>query len=240
MGLHDHFRPPLSPRRQWHGFHHAWATYISAELNEKLPAGYFAAPNVAFGIEIDVAALDERVAVAASAGPDFGAEREIWHPEAPTFTLPLPLITDVVEALIYSEDGGPVLAGAIELVSPANKDRPSHRDAFVAKCQAYLQRGLGLVMIDIVTERSANLHRELLERLAPPFVSSRLSDLYAAAYRPVEVGGDPSLNVWEKSLAIGQSLPTMPLWLPGELCVAVDLNASYERTCREQRIPDTL
>jgi hypothetical protein len=28
--------------------------------------------------------------------------------------------------------GGPVLAGAVELVSPANKDRPAHREAAFA------------------------------------------------------------------------------------------------------------
>jgi hypothetical protein len=29
----------------------------------------------------------------------------------------------------------------------------------------------------------------------------------------------------------------MPLWLPREICMPVDLPATYERTCREQRIP---
>ena len=34
--------------------------------------------------------------------------------------------------------GKPQLAGAVELVSPANKDRPASREAFVSKCAAYL------------------------------------------------------------------------------------------------------
>jgi len=58
MVLQDHFRPPLSVRRQWHAFHNAWATYISSDLNQRLPEGYFAEANVQFGIEIDVAAFD--------------------------------------------------------------------------------------------------------------------------------------------------------------------------------------
>jgi len=42
---------------------------------------------------------------------------------------------------------------AIELVSPGNKDRPETCRLFAAKCVAYLTRGIGLVVIDIVTER---------------------------------------------------------------------------------------
>ncbi len=60
MPLCDHFHPPLSTRRHWHAFHNAWATYIAADLNHRLPEGYFAEPNVQFGIEIDVAAFEEQ------------------------------------------------------------------------------------------------------------------------------------------------------------------------------------
>jgi hypothetical protein len=56
--LQDHFHPPLSIRRHWHAFHNAWATYIASDLNRRLPEGYFAEPNVQFGIEIDVAAFE--------------------------------------------------------------------------------------------------------------------------------------------------------------------------------------
>ena len=56
MPLLDHFRPPLAGRRNWHGFHNAWATTIAYDLNARLPAGYFAEPNVQFNLEIDVAA----------------------------------------------------------------------------------------------------------------------------------------------------------------------------------------
>jgi len=59
MALLDHFHPPLSTRRHWQAFYNAWATYIASEPNKTLPEGYFAEPNVQFGIEIDVAAFDE-------------------------------------------------------------------------------------------------------------------------------------------------------------------------------------
>src|SRR5438552_138747 len=38
------------------------------------------------------------------------------------------------EVLIYDAKRGRHLVAAIEIVSPANKDRPEHRNVFVAKC----------------------------------------------------------------------------------------------------------
>src|SRR5687767_6832109 len=131
MPLQDHFKPPLSLRRHWHSFHNAWATYISSDLNARLPEGYFAEANVQFGIEIDVVAFEE--AGPPGSGHHSGATA-VWTAPPPTLTVPLPVITDIVEVLVFNQEAGPTLAGAIELVSPANKDRPAHRDAFVSKC----------------------------------------------------------------------------------------------------------
>jgi hypothetical protein len=148
----------------------------------------------------------------------------------------LPLLTDLVEIAIYQTEGGPVLAGAIELVSPANKDRPAHREAFLSKCRSYIQQGLGLVIVDIVTDRRADLHRLLLLGLETDAGSANPTDLYAASYRPIERDGQPRLDIWHEPMTLRHPLPTVPLWLRGGLCLPVDLDASYERTCREQRI----
>ncbi len=244
MVLHDHFRPPLGARRHWHAFHNAWATYIASDLNGWLPEGYFAEPNVQYGIEIDVATFEEPgfVPPTTLAWPG-NSQAAGWSAPAPTQTIPLVILTDIVEVLVFGREGGPTLAGAIELVSPANKDRPENRDAFVTKCATYLQQGLGLVVVDVVTDRRADLHRDLLARFgaspvrAPGPAGSHNSDLHADSYRPVERDGRPSLDIWHQPLSIGEPLPSLPLWLPGALCLQVDLGASYTRTCREQRIP---
>ena len=52
---------------------------------------------------------------------------------------------------------------AVELVSPANKDRPEHRSQFTSKCTALLRQGVSLVLVDVVTSRNVNLYAELLE-----------------------------------------------------------------------------
>ncbi|WP_089936929.1 DUF4058 family protein [Candidatus Entotheonella palauensis] len=233
MALQDHFHPPLSLRRHWHAFHNAWATYIASDLNRLLPAGYFAEPHVQFGVEIDVAAFDETVVLQA---PDEAGELPVWHPSAPTLTVPFPQATDTVEILLFQHVEGPVLVGAVELISPANKDRPSHCDAFVAKCETYLQQGAGLVIVDVVTARQANLHDALLARLAAVAPSGSEAGLYAVSYRTIKRDGQSRLDIWQETFAIGDALPTLPLWLRGALCLPVDLEAAYDRTCREHRI----
>jgi hypothetical protein len=231
MVLQDHFRPPLGARRHWHAFHNAWATYIASDLNRRLPEGYFAEPNVQFGIEIDE--VDCPNGQSSATGPD----PDGWMVSAPTQTIPLPVVADVVEVLVFDRDGGPTLAGAIELVSPANKDRPDHCNAFVTKCAAYLQQGLGLVIVDVVTGRRFDWHKALLKRLGTDATNPVDAKLYASSYRPVDRDGQASLDIWQDGLAIGKALPSLPLWLRGSLCLRVDLDATYDRTCREQRIP---
>jgi hypothetical protein len=38
-------------------------------------------------------------------------------------------------------------------------------------------------------------------------------------------------------LAFGQPLPKVPIWLSDDLSVPLELQASYEETCRVLRIP---
>jgi hypothetical protein len=232
MPLHDHFHPPLNIRRSWTSFHAAWATYVAEALNEQLPEGYFAEPHAQFAIEIEVATWEE------PGGPPRQEQpRLAWTPPAPQATLPLVIVTDVVEVRVIRGEGGPVLAGAIEFVSPSNKDRPLAREAFVSKCAAYLQQGAGLLVVDIVTERRANTHADLLARVSPASQSGPGAELYAAAYRPFSRAGQPTLEVWYEELHLGGTLPIWPLWLRGGFQLPIDLNATYERTCQKLRVP---
>ena len=223
MPLLDHFRPPLSERRHWHSFHNSWATAISSQLNALLPEGYFAEANVQLRIEID-AAFGDTPPVAAS---------DSWAVPEPRLSVPLELAEVAVEVTVFGQVGGPQLAAAVELVSPANKRRPTNREAFVSKCATYLRAGVGLAIADVVTARGGDLHGELLTRLGTPTAGE--SPLFAAAYRPVERNG-AKLDVWREPLTVGGELPTLPLWLRGGLCLPLDLAASYERTVREQRV----
>lgn len=239
MPLLDHFHPPLHGPRHWEGFHHAWATFIAGQLNqETLPPDYFAESEISLGpeLEIDVATLE-----LTSAGAEGqGCATVVWTPARPKITAKVNYAhLDSYEIRVYQDLGGAELRGAIELISPANKDRAGSRRTFAAKCAGYLKRGIGLVIVDVVTSRTANLHEELLAVLE---VTSRRAawtsptSLYAVAYRPVTVRKYPRLEAWPESLALGETLPVLPLWLTLDLCVPICLEESYLATCRSLRI----
>ncbi len=238
MPLHDHFHPPLSVRRPWEGFHSAWATAIAFHLNNGvLPAEYYAMPLVetAGRVEVDVATLREDGIVE----PRSGAATAPWSPPSPTQTLELDRNgADVFEVQIQRQFGGPQLRAALELVSPSNKDRPASRRAFASKCVGYLNRGVSLIVVDIVTERSANLHAEILHALQkngePPWESP--TKLYVVAYRPHETAEWLRIELWQETLTLGMDLPTVPLWLEPDLCVRLPLEESYRVTAQSLRM----
>jgi hypothetical protein len=124
------------------------------------------------------------------------------------------------------------------LVSPGNKARLEARRAFTAKCLSYLQMGIGLVIVDIVTERQANLHDELvgLMEQAENFQFPTETPLYVTAYRPSRRTTGDQVEIWLSGLALGQVLPTMPLALRGAATVPLDLETTYAEVCRDSRL----
>src|SRR2546421_10011379 len=131
---------------------------------------------------------------------------------------------DTFEVRVFSTVAGLTLVAVIELVSPGNKDRPAERRAFTAKCASYLAQGVSLIVMDIVTNRHANLHNDLMRLMeaAPGLDFPAEVTLYAAAYRPVRRGEQEEIDFWLRPLAVGAPLPTLPLRLTRDLFVAVD------------------
>ena len=239
MPLLDHFHPPLKSSRQWGSIHSAWANAITQQLNhDLLPPDYFAEPHVQLGneFEVDVATFQQECLSGSGVS---GVATAVWSPPHPVLTGVIDSVSwDLFEVQILQDLGGPQLRAAIELVSPADKDRPSHRQAFAMKCGSYLQRGVSVVVIDAVTERTANLHAELLQflELGTEFSWQSSSGLYAVAYRTVLTAGRHRLEVWPERLAVGAPLPTLPLWLDVDLCLPLRLEESYVATCESLRI----
>ena len=229
MPLLDHFHSPVRGKFPWLSFHHLWAANIAVDLNRRLPPGYRALPHAMFGIEIDVATLrdDDQAWLDDQTRPD-----ALWQPAPPVATIPFAPTTDEVGVLVYGSGEGDGLAAAIELVSPANKDRPASRDAFTTKCENYLRDGLGVVVVDVVPDRLADLQAALLTRLDSSHPVPDRCLLSGVAYRP----GAAKLDIWREPLAIGGELPTLPLWLKTGPCLPVDFGATYRETRRSLRI----
>ncbi len=240
MPLLDHFHPPLSTQRHWESFHTTWASSIADALNQQwLPEGYFAEEQLqpSARVEIDVATFENAEAAATSPGGVAVAARKTWTPAAPAWTMP-GLIPEGLEILVFTSEGGPTLVGAIELTSPANKDRPATRRAFAAKCASYLHQGIGLLIVDVVTSRGSNLHNELVQLLDQPlaFQQAQGIGLYAVAYRPLRRGEQDWVEVWPAELRLGKALPELPLWLGPDLVVPVNLEATYTNACQRRRL----
>jgi hypothetical protein len=241
MPLLDHFAGPLRRERHWEGFHSVWASEMVRHLNlSQLPANYIAEPNVKLGVEVevDVATLQQRAAVGQP--ENGGVATAVYAPPQPAVTFAADFGGgDVFEIKVQKEEGGLRLVAAIELISPGNKDRPAARQAFVRKCAAYLQERVSLVIVDIVTERGGNFHADLLALLqasvAPELAGARL--LYAAAYRPRPRQTETIIEAWPQVLAVGQPLPTLPLWLDADIAVPLDLEETYRAACEALRLP---
>jgi hypothetical protein len=237
----DHFHPPLRDERHWEGFHSRWANALVDALNEELlPPGYYAEANIHTGanVEIDAATFQrEPAAGPANGSPTATVPLRSRAPGQPTMILPL-AFPDTFEVRVSSTEGGPTLVGAIELVSPSNKDRPEHRRAFGLKCASYLVQGIGLVVVDIVTSRQFNLHDEMARLLqdGESLLFPGGASLYAAAYRPLPRGEAGYAESWLIPLAVGQALPSVPMALAGGPTLAVDLESAYIETCKKLRI----
>jgi hypothetical protein len=93
-------------------------------------------------------------------------------------------------------------------------------------------------VVDVVTSRQANLHAEVMRLLGRGGDTglSAGADLYAIAYRPIVRDGNEVVDVWPEQLAVGRDLPTLPLALNAELCVPIDLEATYTAACNRRRL----
>ncbi len=204
-----------------------------------LPEGYQAGPRVHLGsyFEVDIGTFEH--VDAPRARPRVGGDRGVATiPEAE-----LSLETDnsdvsEYEALIYDIQREKRLVAAIEIVSLSNKDRPVHRNSFVSKCAALLKQDVCVVLVDIVTIRKNNLYLELLDHfeLTDSEMSESDEGVYAACCRTRRGETKTVFDFGRKPLKLGEPLPVLPLWLTEKLSIPLDLEASYEDTCRLLRI----
>lgn len=239
MPLRDHFNPPLVEHHSWDALHAAWPTVIVMALKRTLPAGYIAVPHIRLGtvIEIDVATFDKELPAPGGPEPSTGnggTATVVWAPPKPGLDVATELPgQDEYEVRVFDVKRDRRLVAAIEIVSPSNKDRPNERRAFVGKCAALLREGVSVAIVDLVTDRHANLYAELMEFVgqADPAVPPGPPPLYAAACRWARTRKRGRLQTWAHTLELGQPLPVLPLWLSPDVAVQLALEPTYEDAC---------
>ena len=188
MPLRDHFRPPVSSRHSWEGFHAQWPAMLVQRLFPNLPVGYTAEPRVRLGRTMNSTSAGSRGTRTGRRGPrrSGGVATALYAAPHPTLSVDVDLGEQYeYEVLVFEDEGERTLVAAVEFVSPANKDCPEYRQAFVTKCAALLQKGVCVSIVDVVTVRQFNLYGELLERIGrlDPALGEQPPYLYAVTMR---------------------------------------------------------
>lgn len=215
MPLRDHFRSPLHDVRSWDELHGMWPATIVRALIGVVPEPFYAAARIHLGMVLEI------------------DPRKPSDPVDPR----LPL-QDVYDVRIYDSRRNRRLVAAIEIVSPSNKDRPETRGAFLSKVASLLEHNICVSIVDVVSTRDANLYAELLNfaKATDPALGERPPVTYAATLRIRYDDRRRMMDCWYYPLSIGQPLPTLPIWLNESLPIPLDLESTYEETCRTLRI----
>lgn len=238
MPLRDHFANPDRPT--WEPVHGGWPMVIIQHLVRVLPPRYQVHPKIHIGrfVEIDIGTIDTE--------PDLGFGNWGGGGGTATLALPEPAVTvdadcsdpSEYEVRITDTEGGKLVA-VIELVSPSNKDRADNRRDFVTKCAAFVDRGVCVTVVDLVTYRNFNLYTDLLAELGhtDPTMSADPPGVYAATIRRRWLGrGRARFETWSAAMAVGQPLPMLPVWVSDAQWVPLELEATYEETCQTLRL----
>jgi len=235
MPVLEHSAPLVQDAIAFSSIHHALGNNISADLNEILPEGFVAHPHVSLGRgwEADVLTKEEL---------NFAEDFVTYRPPSPSgiSKVVLPTSVSVIIEFLRNRTKEKIVA-AIEIVSPANKDRAPRRQAFLAKCHSYLQENVSLAIIDITSSyKDHNLHFELLKELNVKITKCEGSDktpLYCTSLRTtVDEENDTVVEYWVELFKVGDMLPTIPLYITEELAIPLELEKSYMKTCKSLRV----
>jgi hypothetical protein len=228
MPLHD-----WNELADWETVHGAWIVELHRWLKCRLPSGF----------RSTLATVPSLVVAPVPVHPDVSVRR---HPEpvAPPVSSSGDLLAmepdervslALVEAdrAVHIHSGGNLVA-VLELLSPANKDRPDKRRRTTDRYVGYLLNGIHLLLVDVHPRPPgfsfADDLAAVLEYVTPP-----LPPPFAVSYRVGVHGSDlgQDLDVWRRVLTVGEPLPTLPLPLTREVAVRVDLEATYVRAAAD-------
>jgi hypothetical protein len=250
MPMLDHFHGSLGARRTWERVHGGWPMVIVQALYKVLPPRYSVGPTVTLGqlFEIDIGTMDRAEGFPDSIfdsdeSPDSGGGGTATLTATAVATIPAATQTidldwmdqDTYEVEVFDTEEGRVVA-AIEIVSPGNKDRPESRQAFVSKCSALLQNRIAVSIVDLVTVKQFNLYAELIAELGGKADAAVAGEAtYAASLLRRGRQKRGKLLSWAYPMKVDQPMPAIPIWLNEREAVMLDLDATYEETCRVLR-----
>jgi hypothetical protein len=216
----------------FHSFHNAWITHLSEALNRGvLPPDYYALGEQHAGrIVADVLTLHARLPNDPPAPPPFDATGGIALAEAPP---------QVRRQLTGSESyrqrrrslsirhvSGHRLVALIEIVSPANKDRPESVEALVGKTLSALELGVHVLLVDLLPpgrHDPRGMHGAVWDEYDEAPYDFPLEEPFTLA----SYAAGPPVKAFLEHLSVGDELPEIPLFLTNEKYVPTPLRDTY-------------
>ena len=217
----------------FHAFHHDWITELARALNRGLlPADYYALPEqIAGGLGPDVLTLrrpESNGTPSSPEPPDGGIVLAVAPPKV--------RIRMRSEAKQYAAKANAVairhvskhqVVALLEIVSPGNKNNQNGLNAFVRKAREALSAGLHLLIVDLFPPSPRDpqgIHRAIWDDdCGDDYALPADKPLSCVAY----IGG-AGAEAFVEPVAVGDSLPVMPLFLTPEVYVDVALEATYQ------------
>ncbi|HLW66378.1 MAG TPA: DUF4058 family protein [Gemmataceae bacterium] len=215
----------------FHDFHQTWTIQIKMALNSgRLPKGLSAMVEQRAGSkEPDVLTVESRLKKPRSDEDNNSSVLTLDRPAASIVRRTTKEIyAGRANRIVVKHHLGRIVA-AIEIVSPGNKDsRAAFRD-FVEKTIVFLRQGIHLLIVDLFPPSPRDpfgIHKAIWDEIhEEDFVFPKGKDRILASY---EAGGEKVAYV--EPVAVGDSLPDMPLFLATGMHIKVPLESTYQST----------
>lgn len=226
MPIHDWTRVPAG---LFHHFHQDWSIEIARALNRGLlPEGVAALVEQRAGPrESDVLAIERQNPKSPREGAAGGLATEEPSTQIVRRHARASYAARANRIAIRHHLGR--LVAVIEIVSPGNKDSRSALRDFVEKSVEFIEAGVHVLIVDLFPPTSrdpAGVHKQIWDEFidevfALPPDRDRVLASYKAGIERV---------AYLELLGIGDSLPSMPLFLTHHAHIKVPLEATYQTT----------
>lgn len=218
----------------FHAFHYSWITHLSEALNQGiLPEDYYALPDQEAGpFGPDVLTL-QNVPAAKILDRPGGATTLAQTPPRVRFTsiLSTPRSRRRPRAVVIRHVTNHRVVALIEVVSPGNKSSHQAMRSFLDKVTTLITRGIHLLVVDLLPpgKRDPNrIHGAVCTACGEPVPQWPAGEPVTLA----SYAGGPSPTAYVETVAVGDPLPEMPLFLLPQWYVNVPLETTYEQTWR--------
>lgn len=212
----------------YHHFHAAWLISIADALNQSFPeeSGFEAIfEKKATPIEADIVTIDTLEQELGGRIPEVFDSLELSNP-AVSFVNPI--FPEEAKDITIRTPSGKIIS-VIELTSPGNKNATGKVSNYTANALSYLRQGINYLIIDALpptnfVDTFHNLIAELLD--GKPLYPPEGKHFYAISYR-ILLNFDLVIETYPTWFGLGETLPTVPLFLIDELRVAIDLETTF-------------